>query len=203
MSPLNIHPEEEVSVPKKKKNKNKTLKVLLGIGVLVAIPVIGSTLAASININSGGTLNFGQGTVTTAACDTDITTAATSSYETVSGTAAFYLKTITLSGVDLTSGKCAGKSFIVSVDGGSGTEVDISSGVKQVSFTIPATAGAATTALTGVTAGFSGTLTNASNVAYKTDATAVAYDATAKIVITITAPVYDSANVSKFLVQSS
>jgi hypothetical protein len=202
MSPLNIHPEEEVAVPKKKKKQNKALKVMLGIAALVAVPVVGTTLAASIAINSGGNVNFGQGSVATAACDSAITTAASSSYETVSGTAAFYLKTITLSGIDLTSG-CEGKSFIVSVDGGSGTEVDISSGVKQVSFTIPATAGASSTTLTGVTAGFSAALTNASDVSYKTDSTAVPYDDAAKIVITITAPVFASSSVSKFLVQSS
>jgi len=203
MSPLNIHPEEEAVMPKKKKKQNKTLKVLLGIGVLVAIPVIGTTLAASIAINSGGNVNFGQGTVTTAACDSDITTAASSSYETVSSTAAFYLKTITLSGIDLTAGHCAGKSFIVSVDAGGGTEVNISSGVKQVSFTIPATAGATTTDLTGVTAGFTAVLTNASDANYKTNTTAVAYDSGAKVVVTITSPVLTSSTVTKFLVQSS
>lgn len=201
MSPLNIHPEEAAIEPKKK--KNKSLKVMLGIAALIAVPVVGTTLAASITINSGGSVNFGQGTVTTAACDSDITTAASSSYETVATTAAFYLKTITLSGIDLTSGKCAGKSFIVSVDGGSGTEENISSGVSQVSFTIPSTAGASTTTLTNVTSGFTAALTNASGAAYKTDTTAVPYDSTAKVVITITSPIFASASVSKFLVQSS
>jgi hypothetical protein len=201
MSPLNIHPEEEVAVPKKK--KNKSLKVMLGIAALVAVPVVGTTLAASIGINSGGNVNFGQGSVATAACDDAITTEASSSYETVSSTAAFYLKTITLSGIDLTSGKCAGKSFIVSVDGGSGTEVNISTGVKQVSFTIPGTAGAASTDLTGVTSGFTAVMTNASGAQYKTNSTAVAYDDAAKIIITITAPIFASASVTKFLVQSS
>jgi hypothetical protein len=198
MSPLNIHPEEAVNVPKKK--KNKTLKVMLGIAALVAVPVVGTTLAASIAINSGGNVNFGQGTATTAACDTAITTAASSSY----ASSAFKLKTITLSDIDLTSSpNCAGRTFIVSVDGGSGTEVDISSGVSEVSFTIPATATSSATALTNVTSGFTAVMTNASGSSYQSGGTPVAYDTTAKIVITITTPVFASTSVSKFLVQSS
>jgi hypothetical protein len=73
MSPLNLHPEEELSSPKKK--KNKTLKVMLGIAALIAIPVVGTTLAGNIAINGGGenTVNFGQGVIVAAACDNTIT----------------------------------------------------------------------------------------------------------------------------------
>jgi hypothetical protein len=199
MSPLNIHPEELAPVSKKK--SNKTLKAFLGIGVLVAIPVIGSTFAATININSSGTVQFAQGSSATAACDTALTTAATSSYLTVSSTTAFYLKTITISDIDLTSG-CEGKTLVLSVDS-SNSEVDISTGVKQVSFTIPATAGSSTTALTNVTSGFTAAMSNSSGAAYKTDSVAVPYDEAGKIVVTITSPILASSSVTKFLVQSS
>jgi hypothetical protein len=67
MSPLNIHPEEEVAVPKKKKKQNKALKVMLGIAALVAVPVVGSTLAGTITVNTGGNVNFGQGSASAAA----------------------------------------------------------------------------------------------------------------------------------------
>ena len=198
MSPLNIHPEEVAPVARKK--SNKTLKVFLGIGVLIAIPVIGSTFAATININNSGTVQFAQGSSATAACDTSLTTAATSSYLTVSGTTAFYLKTITISDIDLTSG-CEGKSLVLSVDS-SNSEVNISDGVKQVSFTIPSLATSSATALTGVTSGFTAVLTNASGTSYSTSPT-VAYDEGGKIVVTITDPVLASSSVTKFLVQSS
>jgi hypothetical protein len=195
MSPLNIHPEEVMSAPKKK--KSKTLKVMLGLGALILVPVIGSTFAASIAINSSGTVQFAQGSIATAGCDAAMTVNATSSY----ASSAFNLKTITISDIDLATG-CEGKTLVVSVDS-SGSEADISTGVKQVSFTIPATAGTSTTTLTNVTSGFTATLSNASGSAYKTDATAVPYDEAGKVVITITTPALASSSVTKFLIQSS
>jgi hypothetical protein len=196
MSPLNIHPEEVAPVSKKK-NGNKTLKVFLGIGVLIAIPVIGSTFAATININSGGTVQFAQGSSSTAACDEELTTSATSAY--LSGS--FKLKTVTISGIDLTSG-CEGKTLIVSVDNAN-SEADISTGVKQVSVTIPGTVSSSATELTNITAGFTTSFTNASGASYQSGGSAVAYDEAGKIVITITTPALASSSVTKILVQSS
>jgi len=56
----------------KKKNKTK-YKAALGVGSAVSLFGIGSTLAANISLNSGtsGAVEFGQGVVTTAACDQD------------------------------------------------------------------------------------------------------------------------------------
>ena len=79
MSPLNIHPEEAVNVPKKK--KNKTLKVMLGIAALVAVPVVGTTLAASITIGTNNApITFGQGVVQAVGCDSEITVTAESTF---------------------------------------------------------------------------------------------------------------------------
>ena len=39
----------------------KSLTNLIGIGVLAGIVALGSTLAASINLNNGGPVEFGQG----------------------------------------------------------------------------------------------------------------------------------------------
>jgi hypothetical protein len=105
MSPLNIHPEEVVNVPKKK--KNKSLKVMLGIAALVAVPVIGTTLAASIAINGGGanTVNFGQGVIVAAACDSTITVTPYSSY--VEADNAFKLSSVLISGLNPVT--CASK----------------------------------------------------------------------------------------------
>jgi len=61
--------------PSDRSPKKKKLKVVIGIGLLAAVMGMGSTLAASININTstGGSVEFGQGIAATAACDTSIT----------------------------------------------------------------------------------------------------------------------------------
>ncbi len=38
----------------------KPLKAILGVGLLVGTIALGSTLAASINLNGGGPVEFGQ-----------------------------------------------------------------------------------------------------------------------------------------------
>lgn len=107
MSPLNIHPEEEAIVPKKK--KNKSLKVMLGIAALVAVPVVGTTLAGNIAINGGGnnTVNFGQGVIVAAACDAAITVTPFSSF--VESANAFKLSSIEVSNLDPVA--CASKTL--------------------------------------------------------------------------------------------
>jgi hypothetical protein len=138
MAPLNIHPEEEVST--KKKKNNKSLKALLGISALIAIPVIGTTLAASITINSSGTIQFGQGVVATAGCDTDITTALSTAY----ASGAFVLDKITLSNLNTTPTSsnvgCGGQYLKVRVYNSGGSLVAIDSAAATttvVQFLIP------------------------------------------------------------------
>lgn len=195
MSPLNIYPEEVMAAPKKR--KSKTLKVMLGIGVLILVPVIGSTFAASIAINSSAPVQFAQGSIATAGCDSDLTVKATSAY--LSG--AFKLGTITISDIDLTTG-CEGKTLVVSVDVNT-AEADIITNVKQISFTIPSTVTAGGTVLTNITSDFTAVLSNAAGNPYSSS---VAYNDAAKIVIGFSTPansLIDSADVDKFLVQSS
>jgi len=70
MNILNLGSDE---MPEKKKKSNtRNLKIALGLAAVILVPTIGSTLAGSITV-SGGSLEFGQGIVTTAACDTTIT----------------------------------------------------------------------------------------------------------------------------------
>ena len=199
MSPLNIHPEADQ--PATKKKNDKTLKVLLGISALIAVPVIGTTLAASITINSSQPVQFGQGSITTAACDSAITIAATSNYSDN-----FYVKTITISDIDLTSG-CEGKTLTLSVATTATPSVEgtLLSGVTQIQFTIPATVGSSSTTLTNLTSGVTATsgLVNSSGSAYKSAATAVPYDNAGAVTLTITTPTLATSEVSKFLIQSS
>ena len=119
MSPLNIHPEEAAAMPKKK--KNKTLKVMLGIAALVAVPVVGTTLAASITIGTdNAAINFGQGVVQATACDSAITVTTDSSFvnaaynsasPTTSG-GSFKLGDVTISGI---ASSCYAKKFTINV----------------------------------------------------------------------------------------
>ncbi len=96
----------------------KPIKLVLGIGALVGAIALGSTLAASINLNSGTPVEFGQGVTQTTACDDQVkvTPISTFSNDEESG---FKFTAITLSDVDSTiqtdptDKGCAGKTFTI------------------------------------------------------------------------------------------
>ena len=91
------------------KGEKKTLKLLFGIGALVGVIAIGSTLAASINLNGGGPVEFGQGVAQTVACDSDgITLTPYSTFNNDSEYADFYFSSLEVSGV---SANCSGVTF--------------------------------------------------------------------------------------------
>jgi hypothetical protein len=192
--------EEDVKNVKKFLNK-KAIGFLAAGSILIAIPIIGTTLAGTITINSGTAVQFAQGSITTATCDADITISATSTYSND-----FYLKTITLSGINLVSG-CEGKTLTVSAATTASPSIPgtISSGVTDIAFTIPATVGSSSTLVTGLPAGITATagMVNASAAAYKSASTAVNYDAAGSITLTVTTPTLLTSTVSKFLIQAS
>ena len=123
--------EEDVKNVKRFLNKKAIAFLAAGL-ILIAIPVIGTTLAGTITINSGTAVQFAQGSITTATCDADIIVSATSTYSDN-----FYLKTITLSGINLVSG-CEGKTLTVSAATTASPSIPgtISSGVTDIAFTI-------------------------------------------------------------------
>jgi hypothetical protein len=192
--------EEDVKNVKRFLNK-KAIGFLAAGLILIAIPVIGTTLAGTITINSGTAVQFAQGSITTATCDADITVSATSTYSDN-----FYLKTITLSGINLVSG-CEGKTLTVSAATTASPSIagTISSGVTDIAFTIPATVGSSSTLVTGLPAGITATagMVNASGSAYKSASTAVPYDTAGSITLTATTPTLLTSTVSKFLIQAS
>jgi len=192
--------EEDVKNVKRFLNK-KAIGFLAAGSILIAIPIIGTTLAGTITINSGTGVQFAQGSITTATCDADITISATSTYSND-----FYLKTITLSGINLVSG-CEGKTLTVSAATTASPSIPgtISSGVTDIAFTIPATVGSSSTLVTGLPAGITATagMVNASAAAYKSASTAVNYDAAGSITLTVTTPTLLTSTVSKFLIQAS
>ena len=84
----------------KKKSKTK-YKAALGVGSVVSLFGIGSTLAANISLNGGGNVEFGQGVATTAACDEDgFNVTPVTSYD--NAHSVFRVDYVQVSGIDLT-----------------------------------------------------------------------------------------------------
>lgn len=102
---------DNAATPRRKKNNN--LKSLAGLATVAAIAVLGSTLAANLSLNSGGAIEFGQGVSVTSACDSNgITVTPSVRFVNAASAGTFYLSTIALSGIDLTStSTCVGKTF--------------------------------------------------------------------------------------------
>ena len=100
-------------------NESSRYKRIISVLSVVVMVLTGgfflqTTLASNININSSGTVEFGQGMTLTAACSgaSVLTVTPTASFANVSGSGSFYLKTITVSGIP---GGCAGADFNISV----------------------------------------------------------------------------------------
>jgi hypothetical protein len=108
MSILNFNDES----PKTAGSK-KSLKYLLGIGALVGTIALGSTLAASINLNNSGPVEFGQGIAQTTACDDEITITPYSTFVNEEAGGDYYLSSLKISGIDSSEGKCSGKRFLI------------------------------------------------------------------------------------------
>jgi hypothetical protein len=84
----------------KKKSKTK-YKAALGVGSVVSLFGIGSTLAANISLNGGGNVEFGQGVATTAACDEDgFSITPVTSYD--NEHTMFRVESVQVTGIDLT-----------------------------------------------------------------------------------------------------
>ncbi|MFM1784156.1 MAG: hypothetical protein RLZZ579_433 [Actinomycetota bacterium] len=147
------------SEPPKRSNRSGSAKrsglmpmVTFGIAVLV-LGGMSTTLAGTISLNSGNNVEFGQGVVTTAACDTSISIAPTSSYDTATG---FYVSEIAVydigvaaSDTTTSSGRasgCLGKTFKLTAVGETSTINMVADGQSNasLSFTIPSSIDSAT-----------------------------------------------------------
>ena len=103
--------------PRRRSERGNLLSRLLGVGALISVIVLGSTFAASINLNSGAPVEFGQGVARTAACDSNIVLTPISSFEN-DYSADFMFAGVKLSGIDTTdqsgpSEGCLGKGFTI------------------------------------------------------------------------------------------
>lgn len=97
MSFLNFEPSKP-----NRSGSRKPFKLLIGIGAIVGVIALGSTLAASISLNGGSNVEFGQGVATTAACDSSITLTSVSEFSNTEEEAEFAMTSIEVTGIDLT-----------------------------------------------------------------------------------------------------
>jgi hypothetical protein len=82
--------------------------------------VLSSTFAASINLNAGGPVEFGQGVVQTTACDDEITVTPISTFVNAAGYGSHMFTSLRISGIDSSEGKCSGKRFLIKAYGDNG-----------------------------------------------------------------------------------
>jgi hypothetical protein len=127
-----------------KSRRVKPWQVIIGVVALVLVPSLGNTFAGSIavNANSGNAVEFGQGITATAACDANVTITPSAKYDT--GTATFYLESITVSNVDFNStvtDSCLGKTIELSVIDSATNVTPWGAGNNTVSMKVDSTSG--------------------------------------------------------------
>jgi hypothetical protein len=91
------------------KNK-KPLVTLLSVGALAGVIALGSTLAASINLNAGAPVEFGQGVAQTTACDSSVILTPESTFVNSEGEGDYLFTSIAVSDI---SEACYGKEFSI------------------------------------------------------------------------------------------
>jgi len=95
-----------------------------------ALIVFGSTLAASINLNSGDPVEFGQGVAQTTACDGNVVITPYSQFVNEENSGSFKLSAINISDIDLVA--CSGKDFVIKAYGNSSTPLNFIGGISSV-----------------------------------------------------------------------
>jgi hypothetical protein len=155
---------------------HRTKKIIAGLLIATIGPLVATTLAASVSLNGGTALEFGQGSNAAIACDTTITTAITETWYQTG--AYFQVGTIVLTGLNSavsssSDGGCGGKVIKISLLGSDGTALAIgttgtttSSSVTITSATVAtiASANGTTAAISGTTPAHTLTLTVGSAV---------------------------------------
>jgi len=116
---------DNAATPRRKKSGGN-IKTLAGLATVAAIAVLGSTLAANISLGSSSGIEFGQGVQTATACDSSITVTPSSRFINAAGAGTFFMSTISLTNIDLTSDKCLGKVFTLNAyDDSSSTPLNL------------------------------------------------------------------------------
>jgi hypothetical protein len=112
------HDDPSIDVhPKKSKNKNRVFGLILSC--VAAGVFINSTLAGNISLNSGGSVEFGQGVLTATACDGNFTIKPVSSFANAAGD--FKLSSLEITNLNSSSNGCAGKALTINFYGETST----------------------------------------------------------------------------------
>ena len=118
MGGLNVHADDQNSAsPSQKKKWFKSPKVIFGVGVLIAIPIIGTTFAGTVRVNTGSGITFGQGQVAAVACDDDVVITPNASFIGHH----WLLTSVIITGLNTTD--CSGKNLTVAAYDTSGTTI--------------------------------------------------------------------------------
>lgn len=110
----------DLRAAQEKKKRKVLVPFLAGLGVAALFPVVGSTLAANISLGSGS-IEFGQGQVSTVTCDSSIVITPSAAYN--SGSDTFNVNTIELSDI---ADACEGKVLTLTAQT-SGANVELGS----------------------------------------------------------------------------
>jgi hypothetical protein len=105
---------ENASRPVRKKSSSS--KVVLGLAGIAAVALLGSTLAANISLNSGSSVEFGQGVAQTTACDDSITMTPSANFVNAASGGSFNFSTVAFSGI---AAACIGDVFTMKAYGDS------------------------------------------------------------------------------------
>jgi hypothetical protein len=144
MSQFNLNSgEAQPPVQKQKKVISKKMKIALGAAVLLLIPILGTTFAASIAVNGGSSVQFGQGVASVDACDSAVTIGPAGDYNYSAN--AFHLETVTITNLDTIA--CAGKTITLrAYDASTSTSMVISNGTdtNAIKVSFSGASGAAT-----------------------------------------------------------
>jgi hypothetical protein len=115
MSILNFEQPE-----KPKSSSSKPSKFMVAIGIALILFGLRSTFASSINLNSGGPIEFGQGKIITSACDSEILMTPNSTFINAVGGGEYRFTSLTFSDINSDSSHCSNKTFTIKAQGDGG-----------------------------------------------------------------------------------
>lgn len=122
-TPLSSYLDAPVSQTNNVKRSGMKKKLWVGSLLLAFLPGLSTTLASSITINNSQSIEFGQGSQATAACDDSITVTIGTTWS--QANSFFTASTLTLGDLNTTAGKCLNKTITVKALNSSGTEIDL------------------------------------------------------------------------------
>jgi hypothetical protein len=109
----------------KRRPHSKFFQWILRTCAVITVVVLGSTFASNINLNGGGSVEFGQGVAQATACDSDILVTPFSTFANASGAGGFIFSSVNLSNINSDVSHCEGKSFLIKAYGASNTPLTL------------------------------------------------------------------------------